>query len=248
MLSMAAATAKHPDQHFTLKHLDKGGNTLSQTSSRVAALGSHKNYAALLPLRYSHENQWTIRIDLTEEDQMLHYVIYSAALTPEGSINQKSKILPTHFDSRQKWQGPGIYTLCTIMGNRVVVEITNKPDNKLEQIISPHRISLTNKRADGSVIGECSTPWVPSDEDERIWLALPTRDANVHRTVIFGTSQIDEIDLSTLQIYFPKNLQEEHIYLNHSLTLDLNKADEVYTACEQDGEKIEIQLIGGKTP
>lgn len=244
-LSLASAAPEVPNWDFTLTRHDSAGKTLARTSTTVALISGGQAAITSLPLRISEFRQWDVRIEVYADEKLLTFEFDEAgAADAGGSDPNETSPRRSWFDSRQEWQGPGTYTLCTFGEERVIVQIGPRGEQDFPERKPARSLVLTRRSADGSVRMVSSAPWIPV-KDSAIILCLPEPGSALIQPARCWLDDPGDRRIFRLRLLHPASASHPATPVSHDLWLDLPEGEKPLKACEQDGEMLEVQFLGG---
>ena len=245
-LTLASAAPEHSNWDLTLTRQDGAGKTLARTSTTVAVISGGRAVLAKLPLRISQSRQWYVRVEVYVEDKLITFDFDEAGpADAAGSDPKETSPELSWFDSRQEWQGPGIYTLCAVGGERVTLQIGPQGEKDFPERKPARSLVLTRRSADGSIRVTSSVPWIPL-KGSAIFMCLPE---TAHPTIQPVRCLIDEEGdrrFFRILLRHPASAAHPATPVSHDLRLDLPEGEQPLKACEQDGETLEVQFLGGQ--
>lgn len=249
-LGCAALSAEPASETWdlTLLRQDESGTVLSKTSTTTPVIGDERELIGNFPLRISGERQWVIRIDLNAKEKAFLFSIREPAApgSPRGDQAAEPQGLLL-FDSRQAWQGSGRYTLCTVGGERVVASIGLTGETDLPERAAAQSVALVRRSADGKPASKCSVPWMPEQKDG-CHLALPMPGSTAFQRARCWMETSTGKTIFRLRIRPTDTPASPSGTVSHDLWLTPRTDGQPQTACEQDGEKLDIHLTGGINP
>lgn len=244
-LTLASAAPENSNWDFMLTREDGAGKTLARTSTTVALISGGQAAITSLPLRISEFRQWDVRIEAYVEDKLLTFELEETALADAAGADAKeTSPRRSWFDSRQEWQGPGTYTLCTFGEERVTVQIGPQGEKDLPERKPARSLVLTRRSADGSVRITSSVPWIPL-KDSAIILCLPEPGSALIQPARCWLDDAGDRRIFRLRLLHPASAARPATQVSHDLWLDLPEGEKPLKACEQDGEMLEVQFLGG---
>lgn len=244
-LSLASAAPDETSWDFILTREDGAGEILARTSTTVAVISEGRAALAKLPLRISESRQWYVRVEVYVEDKLITFEFDEAGPAEAAGADPK-EISPelSWFDSCQEWQGPGTYTLCAFGDERVTVRIGPQGEKDLLERKPARSLVLTRRSADGSIRMMSSVPWIPLKGSE-ILMCLPETAHPMIKPVRCLIDEDGDRRIFRLLLRHPASAAHPATPVSHDLRLDLPEGEKPLKACEQDGETLEVQFLGG---
>ncbi len=244
-LSLASAAPENSNWDFKLTREDGAGKTLARTSTTVAVIGGGREALAKLPLRISEFRQWYVRVEVYVEDKLITFEFDEAGPADAAGADPKETSPElSWFDSRQEWQGPGTYTLCAFGDERVTVRIGPQGEKDLPERKPARSLVLTRRSADGSIRMTSSVPWIPL-KDSAIFMCLPETANPTIQPVRCLIDEVSDRKIFRFLLRHPASATHPATPVSHDLRLNLPEGEKPLTACEQDGETLEVQFLGG---
>lgn len=243
--SLAPAAPENSNWDITLARQNDAGKTLARTSTTVAVIGGGQEAITNLPLRISELRQWDVRVEVSVQQKLLTFVIDEVGLAAvAGSDLKETSSRLSWLDSRQEWQGPGTYTLCTIGDERVTVQIGPQGEKDHPERKPASSLVLTRRSADGSIRTTSSIPWIPH-EDSATFLSLQEPGKPEILPARCWIDGAGDRKILRLRLRHPASASRPATPVSHDLWLDLPEGEKPLKACEQDGETLEVQFLGG---
>ena len=241
----AAAEPAIETWDLTLVRQNEAGTVLSKTSTTTAVVGEERELIGNFPLSMPGLRQWVIRIDLNAKEKAFVFSIREPAApgTPRGDQADEGHGLLL-FDSQQAWQGSGRYTLCTIAGERVVASIGRTGEKDLPERTPVHSVALVRRSADGELEAMGSVPWTPGQKNG-CYLALSVTGSTTFQRARCWVEDYAGKPLVRLRVRPAGSAASASVSVSHDLWLTPRTDGQPQAACEQDGERLEIKLIGG---
>ncbi len=245
--AVLAAEPESETWDLSLIRQDESGAALAKTSTTTTVVGDERELIGNFPLRISRERQWVVRIDLNAKEGVFLFSVTEPAAPDnprEVQADQAQGLLL--FESQQAWQGSGRYTLCTFGGERLMAWIGLTGEKDLPERVPARSVEFVRRTADGKPETRCSVPWMPGQKNAHLALPVPGSVAFQRARCWIERStgnpilrlRLRQADTST----FPAAA------VSHDLWLTPRIDGQTQTACDQDGEKLEIQLTGGIAP
>jgi len=244
-LSLASAAPENSNWDFTLTRQDGDGKPLARTIATVAVISEGREAIAKLPLRISEFRQWYVRVEVYVEEKLITFEFDEAGPADAAGADPKETSPElSWFDSRQEWQGPGTYTLCTFGEERVAVQIGPRGEKDLPERKPARSLVLTRRSADGSIRMKSSVTWIPL-KDSAIILCLPEPGSALIQPARCWLDDAGDRRIFRLRLWHPSSAAHPATPVSHDLWLDLPEGEKPLKACEQDGETLEVQFLGG---
>lgn len=244
-LTLASAAPDDANWDLTLIRQDGAGNTLARTSTTVAVIGGGQEAITQLPLRISKFRQWDVRIEVSVELKLLTFVVDEVGLAGAAGADQKeTSPRLSWLDSRQEWQGPGTYSLCAFGDERVTVQIGPQGEMDLPERKPARSLVLTRRSADGSIRMTFSMPWIPTG-DSACYLCLMEPGNPAIQPARCWIDEVGDRRILRMRLRYPASAAHPATPVSHDLWLDLPEGEKPLKACEQDGETLEVQFLGG---
>lgn len=244
-LTLASAAPENSNWDFTLTRQDGADKTLARTSTTVAVISGGRVALAKLPLRISESRQWYVHVEVNVEDKLIIFEFDEAGPADAAGADPKDTSPQlSWFDSRQEWQGPGTYTLCAFGDEQVTVRIGPQGEEDLPERKPARSLVLTRRSADGNIRMTSSVPWTPL-KDSAILICLPGTANPTIQPVRCWIDEGGDRRIFRLLLLHPASAAHPATPVSHDLRLDLPEGEKPLKACEQDGETLEVQFLGG---